>query len=256
MIVKRIKLFAEGEENNGDKTKVAIGAGIAGAGAIGLKKMDKSEVTGRVKRYHATDKDLLDKIKEEGLKGSKANGDTYTKKVLDHLSDEELANKVYLGKKKSVSRSVALGRRMRGYGKQGMLNLNIDYDDWKNMKKVENPELLGAKNSKEYVKRLLKKKGQDYEALSKPEQIIMDAMGKQSFKGLGEKGTEVIEGDIASKYIKGGKGYEKNSLKKIAKYAKNNPKRFAKGAAKAGLAVGAIGTGAAIAAKGAKKEKK
>lgn len=257
MLILRNKLFADKKENS-DATTVA-GLGAAGAGTIGLAKMDKSELTGRVKRYHATDEKNVNSIKESGLKASKANGETFTKKVLDHIPDEELNNKVYLGKKKSVADAVGRGRKSRGYGKQKVVKVNMDYDEWKKLKKVKNPELLGAKNGEEYIRELMKRGkvqgfGKDFDALDPLTKEVLKTQGKATFETLGEKGTEVIEGDIASKFIKGGKGYEKNSLKKVAKYVKNNPKRFAKGAGKAALGVATVGTGLAVAAKGAKKK--
>lgn len=46
--------------------------------------------------------------------------------------------------------------------------------------------------------------------------------------------------------IKGSKKYQKNSLKEVGKYIKNNPKRFAKGAGKVVLGAGSIMAGAKL----------
>lgn len=245
-----VKTFSKTENE-----KIKTGLGVAAAGGIGLAKMNKDEFTGRVKRYHATDKDVMNKIKEEGLKASKANdSSTYTKQLLRDIPEDKLNNKVYLGKDKIVSKSVGKGRELRGRGKQGILEL-IDYDDWKKMKKVENPELRGAKNAEELYRKMGNGGifGRKWEHMDPIEKL---AFKKGGYDILGEKGTEVIEGDIASKHIKGGKGYEKNSVKKIAKYAKKHPGRFAKGAAKVGAGVAVTGTGLAIAGKGLSDKKK
>jgi hypothetical protein len=53
--------------------------------------------------------------------------------------------------------------------------------------------------------------------------------------------TKVIEGDIATKYIKGSKDYRRTSAKEFKEFVKANPKRFAKGVGATALGVGIAG---------------
>lgn len=250
---KKNKQFSEDTEY----LKTVAGAGGALGGAAMLSKVNKDgEITGRVKRYHATDESLINKIKQEGLRSNKANGNTYTKKVLGHIKEEELNNKVYVGKKKSVAEAVSDGRSYNGYGKQGMLYIDADYDDWKKLKKTSNPELLGAKNGEDFARKVLRtQQGINYDTLGPVSKEISKKQGERCYKMLGEEGTEVIAGDVSSKFIKGGKGYEKNSLRKIAKYAKNNPKRFAKGIGKAAAGAALVAGGVGLAVTAGRKKK-
>lgn len=262
MIVKRKFFTQEGggekKKNDNSADKQATGALLISGGALTgnqlLKTLDKDRLTGKVTRWHATNEDLLDKIKQEGLRANAANGDTFTKEVLQHINPEELDNKIYLGKSRTASEGVANVREMRGKGRQGMLELDIDYDDYKKMKKVSNPELLGAKSEEEYLNKLVdnlnKKNGTN---LTRADLKPYEEAYRQNYRAVGE-GTDVIGESISSKYIKGGKGYEKRGIKRVGKYIKNNPGRFGKEAAKIAVPAAIIGTGAVLATKGLKEE--
>lgn len=120
------------------------------------------------------------------------------------------------------------------------LKLEFDYDELKGSPRIENPELRGSKNWKEFNKKV-------------PQDPIS---AYTSYKTLGE-GTHIFKGDIDPKHIVGGKGYKKRTLEQIKKYIKNNPKRFGKEAAKVGtgLIIGGYAVKKAIDS-GKKKKKK
>lgn len=160
-------------------------------------------------------------------------------------------NKVYAGKTKKAAKGAATGRYLNEHPFEYMfskdhgmknagkwmkkntktLNVNIPIDEYEKLNKVRNPELEGAKNLKEFISKKKKKV-----ASSAPE------LAAQYFT-LG-KNTATIDGDIASKFIKGGEGYKKNSAKQILKYVKANPGKAAKGAGIGALGAAAMGGGA------------
>jgi len=266
MIVLRQNMFSKktkDKNNTIDNAVIGTGAAITG-GSLASRKV-RGRLTGKVVRYHNTEAENVKSILEEGLKASKANNpESYTRQVLTHIkADPALDNKIYTAKKRSVANSVGAGKEnLKGnpFGalresifpkKHKTLKLVFDYDkDIKGKPRIENPELLGAKNWKEYHER-------------RPKSLLEDVLGedmskymsKDAYKALGE-GTHVFDHDIDPSKIVGGKGYKRRSLKDVKRYIKNNPKRFAKGAAPVAVGAGVIATGAALKHKHNKDKKK
>ena len=100
----------------------------------------------------------------------------------------------------------------------------------------DNPEFRGTKDFEEFYKKASFRK-------DKKERRRLKKYYDEFSGAKGTKGTAIFEGDIDSKYIKGSKNYERNSLKQISKYIKNNPKRFMKGVGKTALGASLIGGG-------------
>ena len=115
----------------------------------------------------------------------------------------------------------------------------------------DNPEMAGAKTAKEYAEKI--KRGETpnpNDELIKDLGKDVDSYAKQKWDNLsgakGTSGTRIFEQDIDTKRIKGSKNYVKNSVKEVLRYAKNNPKRFAKGVGKSAVSAGLIVGGAKL----------
>lgn len=238
--------------------KTLVGAGVAGSGATLAKHTyDRGNLTGRETLYHNTRKENIKNIQKEGLKGQFATdkNKAFTPDVLNHIDESELKGKVYLGRKRAVAESVGKNAKnidaLNGKGLHERKTLKTKVPTWK-MKEVDNPELLDAKNGKEYIDKLLKTKGfvddNGLKSLNKNPVMskVKNMAGNSMYKQLGRKGTAVIQGDIDSKYIKGHKGYQKASMKEVGDFIKHNPKRFAKGLGQAGAGVALAGLGGKI----------
>lgn len=245
--------------------KMIAGAAVGGSGAALAKHTyDRGNITGRETLYHNTRKENVDSIKKNGLKGSMAidKDKAFTPDLLNHIDKDELNNKVYFGRKKSIADEVgsaAQGHDMKnGKGFHSRETLKAKVPTWK-MKEVDNPELLGSKNGKEWAEKFVESKrnklkemgysSKDIDFLmskSNKDNLVLIAQGNVAHKQLGRKGTAVIEGDVAGKYFKGHKGYQRATLKEVGEFIKNNPKRFAKGVAQAGAGAALIGAGGKI----------
>lgn len=293
MIIKR-KLFSKEkkEDKKNSKAKVAAGVGAIGAGVGVLEHVNRhGEVSGRKRLYHVTDEKNVKSILEEGLKGSKAlDPNNPTNSMMEGRAIKDGRKLVYVGENRIPTSGMKDWYKRKGKNAKE-LKISIDYDAYKNLKQTDkNPELFNATNAKDWRKRYAENelKGfkfdpeiNEYYKSYGPEGKIVDgtkfsgaSISKEAYDKIaaakpdtsekiyhkiykGGKGspTKIIEGDIESKFIKGGKGYEKNSLKKVMNYAKNNPKRFAKGVGKTAIGVGAIVGGGKLIKDSTKKKK-
>lgn len=254
MIIIRSKYFSK--EDSSDSKK-AVGGTIAGTGALGLSKVKTGRLTGKVTRYHDTEKKNVEKILNEGLKAKYAEDpNNLTNQVLKDVDMSKKKGLVYTAKKKSTARSVGQSRQARKNPDpfkllfkpdHKVLKLEFDYDDLKNSERIANPELRGAKNAKEFFKHVGYGKYEDLDPFSR----------RQVDKAYDQlnNGTHIFRGDIDPSHIVGGKGYKKRTLKQVAKYIKNNPKRFGKEAAKVVGSAALVGTGAKLLYDSAKKDK-
>jgi len=238
------------KKNLPNMLKSQIGAGaVLGGLTIANKQRKEGYLDGIVRRYHNTGNENVDSIKQNGILSNKAlDVDNLTSKATN-LSDTEKAGKTYLAKSREGARSAGAKRNqvrranlfyapsetdslIDSFKTDKTLKVNIPLQDYKKMNKVSNPELKGAKNAKQFNAAQKERLG----ALNDP------LKNRAVYKKLG-KGTDTIQGDIASKYIKGGKGYTKQSLKGVLEHIKANPKMFAKGVAGTGLGLALAGTG-------------
>lgn len=230
--------------------------GVMGGTALLNSARREGQLDGIVRRYHNTKAENVAGIKEHGIKASKAlDQDALTR--ISGLSEDQMQGKTYMAKKRMGARSVGLRRQQiqdttspfmmpnemkslsKSFKHQKTMKVNIPLNEYRKLKFVDNPELRGAKSYREAIKKSSKGTG---------ELPVNELGAMMMYKVLG-KDTDTVAGDISSKFIKGGKGYQKQTLKGIGKHIKSNPKNFAKGLGKAGLGAGLIAGGATIASK-------
>ena len=231
--------------------------GLAGISLLG--SVNKRKLTGLENFYHSTDSKNVGGIMKDGIKSEySVDPNNITNVSLKDIPKEELSNKIYLAKKKHIADAVGEKRdklKLEGHsGKSKTLGVNIPYEDYKKLKIVDNPELLGAKNEEEFVirrynKKLSKMSPEEREKLTEKDKRNLIKLIKKQYKGLGPEGTIVVGEDISPKYIKGSEKYSKHDLKKTKDYIKNNPRRFGKEAAKIIGGTSLIGTGVYLAKK-------
>lgn len=267
----------EKDEDLEDLAKFAAGTGLLIGGSKIVKK-NKSKITGLENFWHSADESAIDSIKENGLK-TKYSEDpgnlTNTVNLGKSINKSKLKRKVYLGRKKSVADDIGITRdfnymagkiKNKSYkGKSKTLKINIPYEELKKMKEVDNPELHGAKNARDFTKAYWKSV---YKNDPENAKQIKESFGKRgrnafmrvaseaAYKNLSKEGTAVFENDIDSKYIKESKNYKKYGLDQFKDYVKKNPKRFAKGVGKSAVGLGLGITGAALIGKSLKDNKK
>ena len=255
MIIAR-KLFSNRKKNESDEKKKdkkkggssaleVIGGGAAGL--VGLNQLDKAyragEVTGKVHMYHGTTKEAAESIKKEGLKGSYAlDPNSITNTEMGNLGQRDGRKLIYLGKKRRPSIFMAINQKVMRGKTPAMINVAIPYEDLKKMKRVyDNPEFRAYKDKKDYVTR---NEGQ-VRGLGGNKHFLADYY--DTFSGdKGTSGTAIFEGDIDSKYIKGSKNYQKNTIKDVANYIKKNPGRFLKGVGRTALGGSLIAGGVVL----------
>lgn len=239
--------------------KSLAGYSMATVGAGALNKVRREGMLdGLVRRYHNTDASNVESIKNSGIKKSKATDEAANilTRMSTGLSGKEMEGKVYLGKNRTIARGAGAQRYkmqnsgtwyipsdeeslIKSFKDQKTLKVNIPLDEYKKLNKTLNPELKGAKNVKEFSK-VIKNRA---EGLGLPPSKLRDYIAANSaFKQL-SKNTDTITDDIASKFIKGSKDYNKQTISSIGKHIKNNPKIFAKGLGIAGAGLGAMGVG-------------
>ena len=251
IILLKQLLYTEKSSNKEKKHQILDDALIVGGTAITggslTSRKIRGRLTGKVVRYHNTEKENVASILEEGLKASKANNPaSFTRYMLQAAdNDHSLDNKVYTAKNRRIANGVGASKEMQKGNitgafeeqkhptKHKTLKIILDYEkDIKGSKRIDNPELLGAKNWKEYHERRLK---HSFEADA-------EQNSKDMFKAL-EKETHIFDHDIDSSKIVGGKGYKRRPLKDVKNYIKNNPKRFLKGAIPVAIGGGLLTTG-------------
>lgn len=259
---EQIEKIAE-EDNEGIRA-LKRGGGLY-ATAKGIEIANKARRSGDldgIKRfYHNTPKENVKSIKREGIKSSHAldpgNVTSYA-----GIDKKDMSGKVYVGTDRMTARDVGSRRQqiadsgffykadpteslLKSFDTQKTMKVNVPVKDFKAMKVVNNPENRGAKTVKEIKQKL--KAG---------EIPSTGALGEaKTLNKFLNKNTVTIEGDIASKYIKGGQGYKSQTLKGVAKHIKENPKQFARGVGKAGLGIGLAAGGAKLMYDGYKRNK-
>ena len=261
--ITRKDLEYEERENNKKTLKAVGGVASAGAGASVINKArHEGMLDGVVRRYHNTSKENVSKIKEKGILSDKAMDPNNLTSMAAGISDEEKAGKTYMAKKKGVADGIGMRRDqidnarlmpnpLQARKTQETLKVNIPLSDYKKMNKVDNPELGGAKSAKEFREVLQKKI--DGNPLYAGQKIPME-MARSGYNQLGPQ-TDVIQGDIAAKYIKGGKHFEKQTLKGFGRFLKENPLHFAKGVGLAGVGAGGAALGGKLLLDSMKKTK-
>lgn len=224
--------------------EVIGGAGLIGTGVEAIDSSYRAgDITGRKRLYHGTSKEAKKSILNEGLKGSKAlDPDNLTNTMMGNLGKEDGRELVYTGKRRLSAMLMAINQRTMAGKDPAMVNISIPVDEYDKLKKVyDNPEFtkrLGVNSKEEFVK--VAEKSGTGKAVAKRYYDLFSG-------NKGTSGTRIIEGDIDSRYIKGSKDYQKNSLKEVLRYARKHPKRFLKGIGKTGIGISSVGGGLALA---------
>jgi hypothetical protein len=232
-----------------DAIDAAGAAGVMGGAALTKNIYDKGHLTGRETLWHNTNKKNVSSILEKGLLSQKASDPTnLTNSALPHISESEKANKVYFGRKKSISNQIGLVGQHNDASKEGKIYFDINelkadakknretlkakVPTWK-MKEVDNPELMGTKNVDEYIKKM-----------REANTPLPDNSLRRNYSTVSKKNTATIKGDVGAEYFVKSKNFKRLSASEMADFIKNNKGRFAKGAAGAALGLAAAGIGA------------
>ncbi len=201
-----------------------------------LGQYNKGNLTGREKLYHVTDAKNIKSILEKGILKSRAGEAGTISRVLKHIDPKKLKNKVYLAKGRLGAASINPLDDPSGLGiiptylgiNKNRKILKASVPVW-SLKKhiVDNPELLGAKNFKEYFKSVKKiNSGASSQMPKDIEKIIY----KSNYNVIGPKGTVVLNKSLNPKFIKGSEKYKKLGLREFKEFVKRNKLRFSKGA--------------------------
>ena len=265
---------------------LGLGAyGLLASGGYGIKNnLDK--ITGIETRFHNTPTRVADQVLDQGILGKYASdSNNLTNTILgDRAKKQGTDNLVYLSKNKLGADTVGRNRFTKGIdsSRGKTLKVKIPYDEYLKLKKVSNPELLGAKNFEEYFKRLMsdpsvikkiqhnmsflpmKEKNKvkkfletgNFEDLPSAIKKMSKIAYKQNYNIVG-KNTDTIKGNISPEFIKGSQHFRKNmGRSNFLNYIKKHPGRFSKGIAGAGLSVGALGGGVYLGKKAYNSNKK
>lgn len=176
--------------------------------------------------------------------------------ALGTIKPEEMADKVYLGRKKAVADGIGLTyenmknpkyfmglndqMELLRKSKKNRTSLKASVPSWK-LKEVANPELRGATNAKDYISSLR-------EALKDKYVIggIDDNALRGNFKTLSRNNSAVFEGSIGPEVFKSSKKYQKLNRPEVLDYIRSNPKRFTKGVGLSALGLAGLAGGAAL----------
>jgi hypothetical protein len=271
-------IYKEAKERTDEEKRKDMlgGAAVVGGGATAKHMYDRGHLTGRESLYHNTDKKNVNSILNKGLDASHSTDpNNITNTVLGEIPMKDKAGKVYMGRKKKVADGVGLGAAQREVlkekphlamdplgatmeaakkSKETRQTLKAKVPTWK-MKEVDNPELKGSKNWKDFRKVLDEKSKNDINWNIAPD-FAKDMTAKQSFNHLGRKGTATLEGNVGSEFFKGSKNFKKLDMSELKDYVGHNKSRFAKGVAGAAAGVGIAALGAKMLINNHKKEKK
>lgn len=241
------EIIAESLEKEAEMSDKETGfyTGTVATGLLAHNQVQKGNLTGRETLYHGTPEENVSSIKEKGILASKANDpESFTRNVVPGAKNRavDFDNLTYLGKNKSTSQSVNLQRAyqtavLKGETKQHFLRQPILDEYVSSFKKhpqsilkakvpvwkkelTANPELLGTKNSTEFLKK--------YRESNPSFSNMSDEYLKKLYNMTGEN-SYVFKGNIEPEFIKGSKKYKGATAKEISEFIKSNPKRFAKG---------------------------
>ena len=246
------------EQSRADK--ILGGTALSSLGISGLKTtLDRGHITGRETMYHGTATKNVSSILESGLDASRASDpNNLTNTILKDLDSDAVKNKVYFSRRKTIAKSVnaRASSVFTGTPDADRAMLKASVPSWK-LKEVDNPELKGAKNSKEFGKILRSRMGFNdgvtYDASPKPIKAVVD---KFNYDLYSKKNTATFEGSIGPEVFKDSKHYSKLTASEVKDYIKNNPKRFViKGLAPAALFASVTGIGASNLYSGIKNDK-
>lgn len=231
-------------------------AGVIGGGSLIKKQLDRGNLTGREAMWHNTANENVSSILEKGLDSKKALDPNNLTSALGTINPEEMADKVYLGRKKAVADRIGASyenmknpkyfmdlndqMELLRESKKNRTSLKASVPSWK-LKEVVNPELLGATNAKDYIS--------NFREAVKDKYVIGgidDNALRRNFKTLSRNNSAVFEGSIGPEVFKSSKKYQKLNRPEVLDYIRSNPKRFTKGVGLSALGLAGLAGGAAL----------
>lgn len=140
---------------------------------------------------HATQKKNVDSILKRGLLGTKS----HSKDSITNMSRNVTGSKKNLVYLSNDGRSSNIIKKVcdEFLGGGVILNISIPHEEFKKMKIVDNPELLGSRNYDDFINRYRNKYKRSLSKSKTPSKEYYDIMSR---------GTTVIEGNIPPEYIK------------------------------------------------------
>ena len=237
-----------------EKDEHAGKKGLAGllGGGVAIRRASP-KITGRSKLYHGTHPDNYKNILKDGIKAKFTGQEGSNTEILKDVNPEAFKKslgKSFAAKDYSTAKGYSVQSRLGGMKNIEKGNLdNVSLKDLnpfrkdtvkinaplRKMKTTGNPE-IGGLDFKAWKEKLKKTKPGEVRAMG-------DSQLRSAYKSLKDK-TVTFEGDIPTKYIKGSDDYKRVGLGEIKNFAKKNPKKFAGGAALAGLGAAGAGYGA------------
>lgn len=145
---------------------------------------------GIIEFTHATQRKNLKSIFNEGLLGSKS----HRKDSITNMSRNITGSRKDLVYLSNDGRSSKLIKEVCDDYMEGgvILHIEIPTNEFRKMKVVDNPELLGSKNYVDFIDKYKKKYKRTLDRSELPNEDYYDIM---------KNGTTVIEGDIPPEYI-------------------------------------------------------
>lgn len=239
-------------------SRILAGTGLSIAGASLLSKAnDEGKLTGTTHLYHGTTKKRIPKIMKEGLKTSRAKDpDTLLSGVYgkDYIPED---SNVYLAKTRGMAEGVNKARHgvrrpdkvydsLEDFEKDvkkrsRVLDIDIPRTVFKKMTRNQNPELLGAKDKEEFIRRYRER---NEERLKKEGKDINEKELRLAYDDLSDKSSVTLGNDVGPEYIRGSEKYNQSKWENFKDHSKNNREEFLKALGKAGLGAAGLGLGA------------
>lgn len=268
-----IKLAEEDEMTTTERVgRGAAGvAGVAGGAGLAASSPTRKYLTGREKYYHGTSPEIVERIKQEGIKPRKDIPKRYAARTATDVLDKDLVEKSkglsFLHKNKDAARNYAEQKaeldHLRDSHRAGFQSptnardlvnaqmearrsgvVDVDLPFWKYDRAV-NPEAGASfqeysdRKKRELVGRLLRRGHSEKDALEAAEEHLKNNQKyyKGGFKDYGER-TFAVRGAVSPEHIKNSPKYKPLSGKEVLQYMKKSPGNFAKGVGLGGTALG------------------
>lgn len=220
----------------------------AGLGTI-ANQYSRGNLTGRETLYHGSSKPRIDQIKREGIQPNRGGGVTRVvseqleskNKPYSFAARDRFSAATYAAQQEAIEAGKVKDVRQLMASKQDFAKAAIPkvFSDKGTIAKINLPTHLP-----EYQSRLNPEIRHAFRGIN---QNIFDFNKPQTKKltyQLLQKQVHTNKGAIPAEYIQGSTSYRPNSLKEIAGYIRNNPKRFLKGLGMTGVGGGLLAASA------------
>lgn len=231
------------------------GSGIVGGADLARKAFASGDITGRETLYHGTLDDVVDTIKDQGVKASRAGATTHTHVLRDldpQMYEASLGKSYFMPTKGEGALYATQANLMKEHGYYSPQQIDITEGEkellrrkisgkgvvkvnaptWR-MQSVVNPEAAMPYAEWRY---------NNYEKNPFVLDFSTEAQKKKTYNNL--RRARVFEGDMPAEYVVGSSKYHRLTPKELIEYAKANKLRFAKGLGKLTAGTGFAGLGA------------